>query len=99
MSGMIHARRRDVRTMTATDPGADRRYGSRPVDCYKLCGDSREALRLSTMAWSGREGSVSRRRNFFVELIVARLVSEELLTVRHCGHRCAGPFVSRNLEA
>jgi hypothetical protein len=28
---MIHAWRRDVRTVTATDPGADRRYGSRPV--------------------------------------------------------------------
>jgi hypothetical protein len=99
MSGMIHASRRDVRTVTAIDPGADRRYGSRPADCCKSCGDSPEALRLSTMPWSGREGNGSGRRNFLVELIVARLASEELLTVRHFGHRCAGPFVSRNLEA
>jgi hypothetical protein len=46
----------------------------------------------------GREGDGIGRRNLIVELIVARLVSE-LLTVGHCGHRCAGPFVARNLEA
>ena len=99
MSGMIHAWRRYVRIVTATDPGADRRYRSRPVDWRKSCGDSPEALRLSTMRRSGREGNGVARRNFLVELIVARLLSEELLTVRHCGHRCASPFRSRNLEA
>lgn len=99
MSGTIHAWRRDVRTVTATHPGADRRYASRPVDWCKSCGDSPEALRLSIVPWSGREGDGTGRRNFFVELIVARLVYNELLTVRYCGHRCEGPFRSRNLEA
>jgi hypothetical protein len=99
MSGTIHAWRRDVRTVIASYPGADRKYGTRAVDWCKSCGDSVEALRLSSMPWSGREGNRTGRRNFFVELRVARLVYSELLTVRHCGHRCAGPFVSRNLEA
>jgi hypothetical protein len=95
---MIHAWRGDVRTVTATDPGADRRYGSRPVDRCKSCGDSPEALRLSTMPFSGSGGNGIGRRNFFVELIVTGLLSE-LLTVGHRGHHCAGPFVSRSLEA
>jgi hypothetical protein len=99
MSGMIHAWRRDVRTVTAADPVADRRYGSRAVDWCKSCGDSPEALWLSAMRRSGREGNGIARRSCLVEFIVARLVSEESLTVRHCGHRCAGPFRSRNLEA
>jgi hypothetical protein len=91
MSGMIHAWRRNVRTVSATDAGADRRYRSRPVDWCRSCGNSPEALRLSTMPLSGSGG----RWDWAAEL----LVSEELLTVRHCGHRCAGPFRSRNLEA
>jgi hypothetical protein len=99
MSGMIYSWCRDVRAVTATDPGADRRYGSHPVDWRTSSGDSPEALRLSNMPWSGREGNGSGPRNFFVGLTVARLVSEELLTLRHCGRHCAGPFVSRNLEA
>jgi hypothetical protein len=70
-----------------------------PVNWCKSCGDSPESLRLSTMRRSGWEGIGIGRRNFSVELIVARLVSEESLTVRHCGHRCAGPFRSRNLIA
>jgi hypothetical protein len=51
------------------------------------------------MPWSGQEGNESVRLNFFVELIVARPVSDQLLNVRYYGHGCAGPFVSRNLEA
>jgi hypothetical protein len=99
MSGMIHAWRGDMRTVTTTGRDADRRYGWRHVDWCKSCGDLPEALRLPTMPWSGGEDNGIRRRNFFVELIVAGLVSEELLTARQRGRHCAGPFVSRSLEA
>jgi hypothetical protein len=71
---------------------------SRPVDRCKSCGDSPEALGFPLCRYRGREGDGIGRRSFTVELIVARLVSE-LLTVGQCGHRCAGPFVARNLEA
>lgn len=99
MSSMIHAWRWDVRTVAATDPDARRRHGSRPVDACRSCSDSPEALRISSVPWPGREGNRHARQNFLVELIIARPISDQVISMRHCGHRCAGPFVSRNLEA
>jgi hypothetical protein len=97
MSGMIRAGRRDVRTVTATGPGADRRCRSRRVDW-----GNRAAIRLRLCGFHYAVIGVGEQRDWAAELLSGvdcRQAASELLTVRHCGHRCAGPFVARNLEA